>query len=88
MRKAKQGKIIAGRRPNYGFKFNSAREGYEIDAEGVPTPSGCKYWHWRAYSGERMEEIIAAELEELADEERELLELLNKELRRELKEAA
>ena len=41
-----------------------------------------------AYSGERMEEIIAAELEELTDEERALLEPLNKKLRRELKEAA
>src|SRR3712207_2225080 len=77
LRKAKQGKIIAGRRPNYGFRFNRAGDGYEVDertmpvvrrifqmastkgmsvngikraldAEGVPTPSGRKYWPWRA----------------------------------------
>ena len=68
MRKAKQGKIIAGRRPNYGFKFNSAREGYEIDAEGVPTPSGCKYWHWRAIQSFIMDDVYRPHgFEEVAD---------------------
>ena len=36
LRKARQGKIIAGRRPNYGFKFNDARDGYEIDEHTMP----------------------------------------------------
>jgi site-specific DNA recombinase len=36
MRKARQGKIIAGRRPNYGFAFNGARDGYEVDEETMP----------------------------------------------------
>jgi site-specific DNA recombinase len=86
LRKAKQGKIIAGRRPNYGFKFNDARDGYEVyehtmpvvrrifrmagvdglsvngikralDAEGVPTPSGRKYWHWRAIQSFIMDDV-------------------------------
>ena len=86
LRKAKQGKIIAGRRPNYGFKFNDTRDGYEadentmpvvrhifrmagvdglavngikraLDAEGVPTPSGRKYWHWRAIQSFIMDDV-------------------------------
>jgi site-specific DNA recombinase len=77
LRKAREGKIVAGRRPNYGFAFDAARDGYEVDEdtmpvvrrifrmagaegctvhgikraldrEGIPTPSGRKYWHWRA----------------------------------------
>jgi site-specific DNA recombinase len=35
MRKARQGKIIAGR-PNYGFAFNGARDGYDVDEETMP----------------------------------------------------
>jgi len=31
LRKAREGKIIAGRRPNYGFAFNVARDGYQVD---------------------------------------------------------
>ena len=31
LRKANQGKIIAGRRPNFGFAFNCTRDGYEVD---------------------------------------------------------
>ncbi len=41
-----------------------------------------------AYYGERIEEVIAAEQGDLTDEERALLELLNKKLRRELEKAA
>lgn len=41
-----------------------------------------------AYYGERMEEVIAAEQGDLTEEERALLELLQKELRRELEQAA
>src|SRR5918912_390133 len=32
-RKAKEGKIVAGPRPNYGFRFNEERDGYLIDKE-------------------------------------------------------
>jgi site-specific DNA recombinase len=32
-RKAREGKIVAGPRPNYGFRFNKARDGYLIDEE-------------------------------------------------------
>jgi site-specific DNA recombinase len=97
LRKAKQGKIIAGRRPNYGFKFNHARDGYEVDentmpivrhifrmagidglavngikraldAEGVPTPSGRKYWHWRAIQSFLMDDVYRPhDYEEVAD---------------------
>jgi site-specific DNA recombinase len=86
LRKARQGKLIAGRRPNYGFRYNRARDGYEVDentmpvierifrmaamegasvhgikrvldAEGVPTPSGRKYWHWRAIHSFIMDDV-------------------------------
>ena len=97
LRKAKQGKIIAGRRPNYGFKFNDTRDGYEVeehtmsvvrrifrmagvdglsvngikralDAEGVPTPSGRKYWHWRAIQSFIMDDVYRPHaFEEVAD---------------------
>ncbi len=97
LRKAKQGKIIAGRRPNYGFKFNDARDGYKVDehtipvvrrifrmagvdglsvngikraldAEGVPTPSGRKYWHWRAIQSFIMDDVYRPHaFEEVAD---------------------
>jgi site-specific DNA recombinase len=97
LRKAKQGKIIAGRRPNYGFKFNDTRDSYEVDehtmpivrrifrmagvdglsvngikraldAEGVPTPSGRKYWHWRAIQSFIMDDVYSPHaFEEVAD---------------------
>jgi site-specific DNA recombinase len=31
LRKAREGKILAGTTPNYGFRFNRARDGYEVD---------------------------------------------------------
>ncbi len=31
LRKAREGKISGGTRPNYGFRFNGARDGYEVD---------------------------------------------------------
>src|ERR687895_2933640 len=33
LKKAREGKIIAGSSLNYGFRLNSARDGYEIDEE-------------------------------------------------------
>src|SRR3954470_18192686 len=33
LRKAREGKIVAGRWPNYGFAFNVARDGYEVDED-------------------------------------------------------
>jgi DNA topoisomerase I len=41
-----------------------------------------------AYYGEQLEEIIAAEQEDLTEGEKALLELLNKKLRREVRKAA
>jgi site-specific DNA recombinase len=32
-RKAREGKIVAGPRPNYGFRFNEERDGHLIDEE-------------------------------------------------------
>jgi site-specific DNA recombinase len=96
LRKARQGKIIAGRYPNYGFKFNSTRDGYVVDertmpvvrrifrmagtegmsvngikraldAEGVPTPSGRKYWHRRAIRAFIMDDLYKPhDLDEIA----------------------
>jgi site-specific DNA recombinase len=31
MRKAREGKVIAGTRPNYGFRYNTARDNYTLD---------------------------------------------------------
>jgi site-specific DNA recombinase len=36
LRKAREGKIVAGRRPNYGFAFNVARDGYQVDETTMP----------------------------------------------------
>jgi site-specific DNA recombinase len=33
LRKAREGKVIAGRSPRYGFKLNASRDGYEVDEE-------------------------------------------------------
>jgi site-specific DNA recombinase len=31
LRKAREGKIVAGHTPNYGFRFDESRDGYEVD---------------------------------------------------------
>src|ERR671921_295187 len=33
LRKAREGKIVAGPRPNYGFRYNAARDNYVVDDE-------------------------------------------------------
>jgi site-specific DNA recombinase len=33
LRKAREGKVMAGRSPRYGFRYNAARDGYEVDEE-------------------------------------------------------
>src|SRR5215210_1862898 len=33
LRKAREGKVVAGHTPNYGFRYNAARGGYEVDEE-------------------------------------------------------
>jgi site-specific DNA recombinase len=33
LRKAREGKIIATKRPHYGFRYNASRDGYEVDEE-------------------------------------------------------
>jgi site-specific DNA recombinase len=35
LRKAREGKVIAIHTPNYGFKYNAARDGYEVDEEAM-----------------------------------------------------
>ncbi len=76
LRKAREGKVIATHTPNFGFRYNGARDGYVVDeeamatvsrifrmvategvtthavkrafeAEGVPNPTGGKYWDKR-----------------------------------------
>ena len=76
LRKAREGKMIASIIPNFGFRYNRARDGYLVDeeamatvsrifcmiategatthgvkrtfeAEGVPNPSGGRYWDKR-----------------------------------------
>jgi site-specific DNA recombinase len=32
-RKAREGKVVAGPRPNYGFRFNEKRDGYLVDED-------------------------------------------------------
>ena len=36
LRKVREGKIVAGPAPAYGFAFNAARDGYEVDEETMP----------------------------------------------------
>src|ERR687894_2968903 len=36
LRKAREGKLIAGRTPNYGFTFTTARDGYVVNEETMP----------------------------------------------------
>lgn len=33
LRKAREGKIVGGTKPNYGFRFNASRDGYEVDED-------------------------------------------------------
>ena len=35
LQKAREGKVLAGRRPNYGFKLNATRNGYEVHEENM-----------------------------------------------------
>jgi site-specific DNA recombinase len=35
LRKAREGKVIAIHTPNYGFRYNATREGYEVDEEAM-----------------------------------------------------
>jgi site-specific DNA recombinase len=35
LRKAREGKVIAAQRPNYGFKYNATRDGYEVHEEAM-----------------------------------------------------
>ena len=34
LRKAREGKVIAGRSPRYGFRLNTPRDGYEVTSRG------------------------------------------------------
>jgi len=33
LRKAREGKVIATKRPHYGYRYNASRDGYEVDDE-------------------------------------------------------
>jgi site-specific DNA recombinase len=33
LRKAREGKVIATKRPHYGYRYNASRDGYEVDEE-------------------------------------------------------
>ena len=35
-RKAKEGKVVAGPRPDFGFRYNANRDGYVVDEEKCP----------------------------------------------------
>src|ERR671912_76340 len=35
LQKARKGKVIASHTPNYGFKYNATRDGYEVDEEAM-----------------------------------------------------
>jgi site-specific DNA recombinase len=36
LRKAREGKVLASRIPDYGFSYNASRDGYEVDEETMP----------------------------------------------------
>jgi site-specific DNA recombinase len=105
LRKAREGKVVAGALPNFGFRYNVSRDNYVLDeetmpvvrrilhmvglekrvmnsvkkaleAEGVTTPTGNKYWHTRTirtivlddvYRPHTHEEIKAMIAPEVAD---------------------
>src|SRR5918994_1878443 len=104
LRKAREGKVIAGPSPDYGFLYNEERDNYVVDEdtmpvvrrifemigaegqslwgvkkilerEGVPTPSGARYWsqafltlcvHNDAYRPHPYEEVVNLVSEEVA----------------------
>ncbi len=35
LRKAREGKVVAGPFPNFGFRYNETRDGYEVDEETI-----------------------------------------------------
>jgi hypothetical protein len=35
LRKAREGKFVAGPRPNFGFRYNESRDGYEVHEEAI-----------------------------------------------------
>lgn len=37
LRKAREGKVIASATPDYGFRYNAARDGYEVDEAAMST---------------------------------------------------
>jgi site-specific DNA recombinase len=104
LRKAREGKVVAGPSPDYGFLYNEGRDNYVVDEvtmpivrlifemigaegkslwavkkilerEGVPTPSGARYWsqaflricvHNDAYRPHPYEEVVDLVSEEVA----------------------
>jgi site-specific DNA recombinase len=40
LQKAREGKVIASHTPNYGFKYNATRDGYEVDEEAMQIVRG------------------------------------------------
>src|SRR5215204_3803752 len=44
LKKAREGKIIAGTSVNYGFRLNIARDGYEVDEEKMGVVSASSTW--------------------------------------------
>ena len=111
LRKAREGKVIASIVPNFGFRYNEARDGYLIDgeamatvrrifriiavegvtthgvkkvleAEGVPNPSGGKYWDkrllkryvlddvYKPHTFEEVSELVSPEVASRLDPEK------------------
>ena len=50
LRKAREGKILAGPSPSYGFRFNAARDGYEVDEGRMEVSAASSAW-WDPRSG-------------------------------------
>jgi site-specific DNA recombinase len=108
LRKAREGKVVAGALPNFGFRYNVSRDNYVLDeetmpvvrrilhmvglekrvmnsvkkaleAEGVTTPTGNKYWHtrtirtivlddvYRPHTHEEIKTMIAPEVADRLD---------------------
>jgi site-specific DNA recombinase len=44
LQKARQGKVIALSAPNYGFRYNAARDGYEVDEEAMTVVTASSAW--------------------------------------------
>jgi hypothetical protein len=63
LRKAREGNVVAGHTPNFGFRFNESRDAYEVDEEKMTE-------HDRDTLMEHYAGMVSKSLDNLSPEER------------------